>query len=359
MAAPRNFLVKRCIDRAIDEVPLMSGPAAELLSLAAVGGDPIDMADVAAEHDLLRERLIHAANSNWARPPKRLDSLRDCAVLLGAGRMGMIALFELFRSEALTEPRVQNPSVKVGLQRCIFALAAAESFAAAHHFSRPDAELAASSALLQDIGEIYLAAWFPCPWESVLKEASENGDLEGSERTVLGWTHADLTAYLGERWGMSAGIARLVRCHEGRFEDAAEKEFCVFAAGWLAKCTYPDAKLSQPTEMPAEVLAWLGLERSQIPKMTEALLMQATTVWDALMQTPTPLEATPRRKAGRSSPVVRILLLPRGTSEPALRTGSRGGPALLRRRRCATRSGGLRRRSARGGRGCWSGRCLP
>ncbi len=291
MSAPRNFLVKRCIDRAVEEVPLMSGAAGELLSASMSGGDPIELAELAAGHEVLSERILHAANSDWARPPKRLDSLRSCAVLLGAGRIGMIALFELFREHVLTQPRMEGASIKVGLHRCLFALSAAESFAGGHRFSRPDAELVSAASLLQDMGELYLASWFPCPWESVLREVSGGAELEEAEQRVMGWTHADLTAHLGERWGVSPGIARLIRCHEGKFVDAADKEFCVFAAGWLAKCTYPDSKLSQPGEMPAEVLAWLGLERSQIPKMTEALLSQATTVWDALMREPTPLDA--------------------------------------------------------------------
>ena len=100
----------------------------------------------------------------------------------------------------------------------------------------PDADMAAFAALLHNLGKMVLACRAPEAFASVLQEAADSErPLWEVEREQLGYTHAEVGAYLLALWGLPYPIVEAVARHLDPAQSGA-RQFDALAATHAAVC---------------------------------------------------------------------------------------------------------------------------
>jgi HD-like signal output (HDOD) protein len=83
--------------------------------------------------------------------------------------------------------------------------------------------------LMHDTGKLFLQKIFPGEYREVLEIVKNNRlSSEQAEFTVFGFSHADVSAELCQRWAMPASVTTAVKFHhDPAFPDLSSKESCL------------------------------------------------------------------------------------------------------------------------------------
>ncbi|MES2308230.1 MAG: HDOD domain-containing protein [Verrucomicrobiota bacterium] len=83
--------------------------------------------------------------------------------------------------------------------------------------------------LMHDTGKLFLQKVFPAEYREVLELVKNNRlSSEQAEFTVFGFSHADVSAELCQRWGMPGSVTTAVKFHhDPSFPDLSSKESCL------------------------------------------------------------------------------------------------------------------------------------
>jgi putative nucleotidyltransferase with HDIG domain len=144
---------------------------------------------------------------------REITSIREAVVRLGGGRI-LKEILARHLKKTLNEPLAAYGYGELELWRhSVAAASAAEALGA--HIPSGAGGLSFTAALLHDVGKLILARTAPRrEMEAIWKKVSvENCTCEQAEKTVLGFSHAEVGAEILTAWNMPESIVSAVRNH--------------------------------------------------------------------------------------------------------------------------------------------------
>ena len=171
-----------------------------------------EVAQVISSDPALTSKVLRVVNSSFYGFPNRITTITHAIVILGFNTIKSIVLsstiFDVFRgSAAPTEfdrPEFWKHSIGCG--------AAAKVLG--RRIQYPMLEELFIAGLLHDVGKIVLDQFLPEKFAECLALArSRDVLLLEAETRVLGVSHADVGAWLFEKWNLSKGLVETTRCH--------------------------------------------------------------------------------------------------------------------------------------------------
>ncbi len=171
-----------------------------------------EVAQVISSDPALTSKVLRVVNSSFYGFPNRITTITHAIVILGFNTIKSIVLsstiFDVFRR-----------TVKPGdFDRTEFWKHSIGCGAAAKVIGRrlnyPMLEELFIAGLLHDVGKIVLDQFIPDKFVEVLNLVRSRDILiVEAEAQILGATHADVGAWLFEKWNLSKGLVETTRCH--------------------------------------------------------------------------------------------------------------------------------------------------
>jgi putative nucleotidyltransferase with HDIG domain len=171
-----------------------------------------EIAQVISTDPVLTSKVLQVVNSPFYGFPNRITTVTHAIVILGFNTMKSIVLsstiFDLFRKEARTG----------GLDRAEFWKHSIACGSAAKTLGRKLGYAALEeifiAGLLHDIGKLVLDQFLHDKFSAALDAARLRHILiVEAEQEVLGVTHAEVGAWLFEKWSLTKGLVETTRCH--------------------------------------------------------------------------------------------------------------------------------------------------
>ena len=171
-----------------------------------------EVAQIISSDPALTSKVLRVVNSSFYGFPNRITTITHAIVILGFNTIKSIVLsstiFDVFRRG--TKPgefdRTEFWKHSIGCG------AAAKVLGRRIHY--PMLEELFIAGLLHDVGKIVLDQYLPEKFGEVTALVRAKDILIGeAEFQVLGVTHADVGAWLFEKWNLSKGLVETVRCH--------------------------------------------------------------------------------------------------------------------------------------------------
>lgn len=204
--------VKQVVER-IQGLPTLPSVVARLNQMIL---DPLtsakEVGQTISSDPSLASRVLRVVNSSFYGFPTRISTVTHAIVILGFNTVKSIVL-----SSAMVDTfgRTQKAD---GLDRVAFWKHSIGCGAAARTLGRrlghPALEELFIAGLLHDVGKVLLDQHLHEEFSEVRRRVRQ-GDLliSEAEAAVLGVTHADVGAWLFEKWNLSKGLVETTRCH--------------------------------------------------------------------------------------------------------------------------------------------------
>ncbi|HEX7901996.1 MAG TPA: HDOD domain-containing protein [Planctomycetota bacterium] len=171
-----------------------------------------EVAQIISSDPALTSKVLRVVNSSFYGFPNRITTVSHAIVILGFNTIKSIVLsstiFDVFRRGAkpgdFDRAEFWKHSIGCG--------AAAKVLG--RRINYPMLEELFIAGLLHDVGKIVLDQYVPDKFgEVVALVRSRDILISEAETEVLGVTHADVGAWLFEKWNLSKGLTDTVRCH--------------------------------------------------------------------------------------------------------------------------------------------------
>lgn len=225
----------------------------------------------------LTARTLRLANSDFYGFPRKVGSVELAVVVLGANTIRDLAL-----SVSIMQSLDHADSAMEGLWNHSFACGVAARSLAERCRYRLSGE-AYAVGVLHDIGKVVLREADPDRFQAVLAMARDQGEsMEDAERGLFGSGHAEVGAWLAERWGLPADMVEAIACHHR--PEAATRNRELAALVHIADSLTARAGLSWPKGVGSHLVspsAWELVEADE-PKR-HALLQEL--VHDVIRET--------------------------------------------------------------------------
>lgn len=170
------------------------------------------LAKALSDDQVLTARILKLANSSYYGFPRQIGTVNLAVVVLGFDTIRdlvlSVAVMDVFRTGArdgrFDLARFWDHSVRVAaasrmLARLLRWRGVGECFTAG---------------ILHDIGKIVLYQYQPREFDETLRRIAEDGVPQlDAELQVLGATHADVGAWLAEKWNLPTALVEAVRYH--------------------------------------------------------------------------------------------------------------------------------------------------
>jgi HD-like signal output (HDOD) protein len=169
-----------------------------------------DIAVIISADIAMTTKVLQLVNSSFMGLSRTVSSVAEAVAYLGVEMVrNLVVSVEIFRSFPLSD-RLAMFSIDA-LSRHGQACSQLTLRMVRHHELR---DHAAAAALLQDVGQLILASCEPALFSSLLdRSVTEHRSLHDVERDALGFTHADVGAYLLTLWGLPGPVIDAVSTH--------------------------------------------------------------------------------------------------------------------------------------------------
>lgn len=171
-----------------------------------------EVAQLISTDPALTSKVLQVVNSPFYGFPHRITTVTHAIVILGFNTMKSIVLsstiFDIFRKDAkaggFDRAEFWKHSIACGSAAKVLG----------RRFGYPTLEEIFIAGLLHDIGKLVLDQFMHEKFAAALDLArTREGLLFDAEQEVLGITHADVGAWLFEKWSLSRGLVETTRCH--------------------------------------------------------------------------------------------------------------------------------------------------
>lgn len=183
---------------------------------------PTSSASTVAHHigmdQALTARVLRLANSAYFGLARQVSDIQESVVILGMRNVRNLAIV------ASTFPWMSKPlkGYRLGPRQmwthsfCV-AVAAKEL---ALKTRKADPDLAFTAGLLHNIGKVALSVWLENKIEAMMNVAvRENLTFDQMERKLLGFSHAEVGAYLADQWSLPKVFVEAILYHHSPNES--------------------------------------------------------------------------------------------------------------------------------------------
>ncbi len=200
----------------VEELPTLPQVATRLLALMDAPGTSVkQLQDVIARDPALATKVLRLVNSSYYGMPSRIADIQQSVVILGFKVLRSVVLstsvFSTFKGRAGTSGKFDRTVFwhhSIGTA-CIYRYLATK-------LGEEDPETAFSIGLLHDIGKLIMDEFVPEEMTAIVTEAeTRKMSFYDAERTVLATDHAQVGAWLLEKWKLPQRIVDGVRQHHG------------------------------------------------------------------------------------------------------------------------------------------------
>ncbi len=265
--------------RDVQELPAMPGIATEIIRIR---NNPYahasELASVIEQDPSLAAQLIRYATSPLYAYQGKVESVEQAIVrVLGMDFVQDIA-FGLSLGRSFRNPKEGPLGLNAFWNHALHSAALVQSLCNAIEFSRrPPASMGYLAGLLHNFGFLLLGHLFPAQFERLNRTLAEYPErsLEELELKALGVTHGELGSWLMEAWEMPREIIEAVGEHHDpdHYSDySVYANLVLIANRLLSRHGIGEAESS---ELPAELLARLGLSEAAAERALEQVLSDA------------------------------------------------------------------------------------
>lgn len=203
----------------------------------------------------LTARLLKIVNSPFYNFPSKIDTVSRAITVIGVRELRDLVLATTVAKLFAGLPN-ELISMDAFWRHSTYCAVIARTLAARNR--ELNIERFFISGLLHDIGSILMYRKIPELSREALLRASHNDEpLEEAEKTVIGFTHAEVGAELMQQWRLPNNIIMAVRCHHcpGKAEGGEKEAAVVHLANLMANAVYGQSP--EPTVLsPLETSAW-------------------------------------------------------------------------------------------------------
>lgn len=263
------------------QLPALPAAVAEIL--ASFAGEDTDvgrLADLIAHDQGLAARVLRVANSSFFGLQHQVGTIHDAIIVLGFSAVGSLVLAVgangVFHSNQCPgfEAAVRlRHEIGVGLAARTLAPLAGQ---------RPD--LAFAAGILHDIGELFLAANFPQPYQAVLAYRHQHHALTTTaEAAVLGITHAEVGALLAETWRFPPALRDAIADHHAPAAAAADSLANLVHVADVTAQAFGLSRFPDEPAAPLDGAAWerLGIACGTYTRLLPQIEAEFETTWQA------------------------------------------------------------------------------
>lgn len=214
--------MKWTVEKLLRETPAISSLPGAYTRLNEAVNDPRtssrDVANVITEDTGLAARLLRIANSAFYGFPSKIDTISRAVTLVGTRQLRDLALatsiikqFEGLSEGVVTMESFWRHSVACGVVARILAT----------HRREPNVERFFIAGLMHDIGRLLMFSTIPELAMEALDEAEHCRELlYRTERSLLGFDHADVGGALLRQWKLPVHTVSAVACHHRPATDS-------------------------------------------------------------------------------------------------------------------------------------------
>jgi putative nucleotidyltransferase with HDIG domain len=207
----------------LEGLPTLPSVATSLISMTqSPQTSATDVGELISKDQALTSRVLKLVNSAYYGFPKQITTVNHAVVILGFNRVKNIVLAaSVFGMKNLRRPR--GFDAPAFWKHSLGTAVASRSLARA--LGRGEAEEAFVCGLLHDIGKLVLSQLCTEEYERCLEMAAADGGLlREAEEMVLGLDHAEVGAWLAERWKLPPGVQAAIRYHHATANVRKERE---------------------------------------------------------------------------------------------------------------------------------------
>jgi signal transduction histidine kinase/HD-like signal output (HDOD) protein len=222
-----------------------------------------DISNIVDKDPSLTSRVLRLVNSAFYSPSRKIDNVDDAVGFLGTNAVKNLAIcssvHEVFHKASMNA--IFN--MKLFWWHSLRCAILAKLIATQTRFNSPDE--AFLSGVLHDIGKVVMWVNFPKQYADLLKTHTDRPDLVLAGETQMGATHAEIGAWLLDRWNFQSFIADSVLYHHypvSRILDALPLVKLIYVANALS--TESRHGLEQGYEAAQEVF---GFSRSFVEEL--------------------------------------------------------------------------------------------
>jgi HD-like signal output (HDOD) protein len=204
--------VKKLVDRiqGLPTLPVMLNNINQMILNPRTS--PKEVAHVISNDPSLTSKVLRVVNSSFYGFPNRITTITHAIVILGFNTIKSIVLsstiFDVFR-----RPLRPGDFDRTEFWKHSIGCGAAAK-AIGRRLNYPMLEELFIAGLLHDVGKIVMDQFMPDKFLEVLNVVRTKDCLIAQAETeVLGATHADVGAWLFEKWNLSKGLIETTRCH--------------------------------------------------------------------------------------------------------------------------------------------------
>jgi len=195
----------------IDKLPVLPPLAIKIMERTKDPEFGIDeLIDLILMDQVLTAKMVRVVNSVYFGLGRRVESLREALVFLGAKEINNVVLTTTLLN---TYSNPKNAQIFRAFWEYSFATAVVSKLLA-KSLKYKDHERAYLAGLLHDIGEVILIHNFPEEFGKIIKRVEQsNCTFEEAEVEELGLSHTDFGPWLLEQWNYFGEIAHVVSRH--------------------------------------------------------------------------------------------------------------------------------------------------
>ncbi len=196
----------------ITELPTIPIIAQEVLALVNNSSISVEKLETIIQNDpAISAKILSVANSAFFRVKESTRTLSSAISRVGFDNVKNVAIgvslmsvfYEKKHGKAIDYQRIFNHSVSVGFISKLLS----------DNLKLSISDEVVINGMLHDLGYMVLNRFFSDKYEDVLKRMEKEESLLEAEKAVLDFSHADIGAWLADKWNLPASVSDAIRHH--------------------------------------------------------------------------------------------------------------------------------------------------
>ncbi len=196
----------------ITELPTVPIIAQEVLNLVNSDSISVEKLETIIQNDpAISAKILSVANSAFFRVKESTKTLNNAIIRVGFDNVKNVAIgvslmsvfYEKKHGKAIDYQRIFNHSVSVGFISKLLS----------DNLKLSISDEVVINGMLHDLGYMVLNRFFSDKYENVLKRMEKEESLLDAEKAVLDFSHADIGAWLADKWNLPASVSDAILNH--------------------------------------------------------------------------------------------------------------------------------------------------